>query len=112
MVGISTSMFSGTVRCWNSRSTTSRYGESTLCAMKVSAASSVIETVLRCASRCLRRNHERQRVGVDHVGFQPLVGRIVADHAQLQVAVQQFVGDLARKAAPHLHLDLGIQLAG
>ena len=35
------------------RSTTSRYGDTTLCAMKVSVPSSVSETVLRFANRCL-----------------------------------------------------------
>ncbi len=51
-VGISTSMFSGTLWRWNSRSTTSRYGDSTLWAMNVSFPSSAIETLRRFASRC------------------------------------------------------------
>src|ERR1039457_6562834 len=43
--------------------------------------------------------------------LEALIARIVADHAQLQVAVQQFVGQLARKTPPDLHLDLRVHLA-
>ena len=77
--------------------------------MKVSAASSVDGNGLAARQVVLGRDYECQRVGVDHRGGQTLVGRIVADHAQFQVAVQQFVGDLARQAAPHPYADLGIQ---
>ena len=69
-----------------------------------------METLLRLANGCLRRNHEHQRIGVNHRRNQALIAGIVADHAQFQVAVDQLRRNLARKAAPHLHLDLGIEL--
>jgi uncharacterized protein (TIGR03437 family) len=52
MVGISTDIFSGVLCAWNSRSTKSRYGETTLCAMKISLPRSVMETAFLWASRC------------------------------------------------------------
>jgi spermidine synthase len=52
MVGISRSILSGTLCFWNSRMTTARYGETTLCAMNCSSPSSVIDTSVREANAC------------------------------------------------------------
>ena len=55
-----------------------------------------------------RAHHETQVVDVDHVRLQPVVLRIVADHTQLQIAVDQLRWDAARQRPPYLHLHLGI----
>src|SRR5207249_6142762 len=39
------------------------------------------------------RDHEGQGVGVDHLGNQPGIARVVADHGQLEIAVQDLGGD-------------------
>src|ERR1039458_5549014 len=54
---------------------------------------------------------EGQRVGVNGAGLEALVGGIVTDDAEFEVAVQEFVGDLARETAAYLHFDLGVEFA-
>ncbi len=56
----------------------------------------------------LGRNNERQMVGVDHVGHQPVVIGIVADYAKFEIAIHQLRRNLAREAPPNLNLDLGV----
>ena len=68
-----------------------------------------MDTSSRLANRCSRRNHERQMIGEQHHRHQPVILRIVADHAQFQIAVNQLRWNLARKRPPHLHLHFRIQ---
>jgi len=50
-------------------------------------------------------------IGVEDAHHQPVILRLVADHAHLQVAFQNLDGDPAGLAAPNLHLHTRIQLA-
>ncbi len=68
-----------------------------------------MDTSARLAKRCCGRNHEGQMIGVDHHRKQTLVFRIVADHAEFKIAVDQLRRNFARKRPAHLHLHLGIK---
>ena len=75
--------------------------------MKVSMPSSVIGHRFALRQAVPRRDHERQRVGVNHFRLQPLVAGIVADHAQFQVAVHNLAGILLEKLRRTCTLTLG-----
>jgi hypothetical protein len=79
--------------------------------MKVSIPSSEIDTDSRPASRCSGETTKARVVGIDHSGNQPVIGRLVADHAELEIALDQPAGNLARQTAAHLDLDAGISLS-